>query len=100
MAGVLALAGCSGGDDESLSLADEAGEYALDKSGGVTTGCSTAAPGSEAESAPGCIFTVTFAGCMEGLTGERLGPLSVEDEFPTEPALVDLYYQAVEDCRP
>jgi hypothetical protein len=95
---VLLLAACSGGDDDAASPSDGAMAYALDKSGGVTTGCSAAAPGAEAEAAPGCIFAVAFAGCSEGLTGERLGPVPVEDEFPDEPGLVDLYHQAVEDC--
>ena len=95
IAAVGMLAGCS--TDE--PTADEvAHEYATERSGGVTTGCSQAAPGPEAETEPGCIYTVPFAGCLHGITGERVGPLPVEEEFPDEPGLVERYYTAFDDC--
>jgi hypothetical protein len=78
--------------------ADTADAYALNLSGGVRTGCLSAAPGPEAESDPGCIYGAAFAGCLEGISGEQVGPLSPEDEYPQEPGLVRIYYQAVEDC--
>lgn len=56
--------------------------YAKEKSGGETLGCSTAAPGEESEKHPGCIYAVALSGCMEGLTGEPLGP-PAEEEFQT-----------------
>lgn len=80
------------------SAAAIADGYALELSGGETTGCSSAEPGPEAETNPGCIYSAAFAGCLEGITGEQTAPLPVEEEFATEPALIELYNQAVEDC--
>lgn len=98
---VVLVAGCSASDDDSDDKpAETADAYALELSGGVTTGCSQAAPGAEAEANPGCIYSVAFAGCLEGLTGEPVGPLPVEEEFPNEPALVEIHRQAVTDCSP
>lgn len=77
---------------------DLADAYALEKSGGEREGCSSAAPGAEAEANGGCIYTVAYGGCYEGLTGDQLSPLPVEEEFPTEPGLVAIYRQAVADC--
>jgi hypothetical protein len=115
---VLALAACGGGDDSpssettpvapspssestpvDASPSDVAYDYALEKSGGETLGCLTAARGAESETNPGCIFSVSFSGCLEGLTGEQSLPLPVEEEFDQEPALVELYRQAAEDCK-
>jgi hypothetical protein len=107
VAALLSVGACGGDDDTSTSAEtasaastqeDVADEYALGKSGGERTGCSTAAPGAEAEANAGCIYSVSFAGCLEGLTGESIGPLPIEEEFPDEPALVELYRQAVADC--
>jgi|SRR5665647_49776 len=109
---LLTLTGCSGGAPEdaptspaavaespaSQSPADQADAYALEKSGGETTGCTSAAPGQEAEEDPGCRYAAAFAGCLEGITGEQVGPMSAEEEWANEPALVDLQHQAVADC--
>jgi hypothetical protein len=35
---------------------------------------------------------------MEGLTGERIGPVPIEEEFPDEPRLVEIHNQAISDC--
>jgi hypothetical protein len=83
---------------DQLSVEEHAEAYALEKSGGERLGCRSAMPGPDSESDPGCIHSVAFSGCHEGLTGDTLGPLSVEEEFPTEPGLVALYHEAVEDC--
>lgn len=72
--------------------------YAKKLSGGETLGCSSAAPGAESESDPGCIYSAAFTGCYEGITGERLGR-PIEEEFPQEPALWDIYHQAADDCK-
>jgi hypothetical protein len=95
-ASILLLASC-GGDDEAKPV-DKAHEYAIEKSGGTTTGCSNAASGAEAENNPGCIYSVSLAGCTEGLTGESPNPLPIEQEFAQEPGLVERYHQAVTDC--
>lgn len=97
LAGIV-LANCSGSDGDTDTPAATADAYALELSGGVTTGCSQAAPGPEAEANQGCIYSVAFAGCLEGLTGDPVGPLPVEEEFPDEPALVEIHRQAVIDC--
>lgn len=74
-----------------------ASDYAYTQSDEML-GCSTAAPGRESEQDPGCIWSVAFAGCLDGLTGQQTGPVTIEEEFPTEPALVARYYEAVEHC--
>jgi hypothetical protein len=93
---LLVGAGC--GDDDTASPAERAEEYATERSGGETTGCSQAEPGEEAEQHPGCIYAAAFTGCHDGITGEQLSPIAVEDEFAQEPALQALYFEAVEDC--
>lgn len=117
---VLLSVGACGGDDNTSTSANTASaasivvvaeaaipkegtvevadEYAVGRSGGERTGCSTAAPGAEAEANAGCIYSVSFAGCLEGLTGDEFGTLPIEEEFPDEPTLVELHYQAVADC--
>ena len=104
---LLALSGCSGGAPEDApttpaavteSPADQADMYALEKSGGERNGCSAATPGQEAESDPGCRYAAAFAGCLEGITGEQVGPMSAEEEWANEPALVELQLQAIADC--
>lgn len=103
----LVLAACGGSsppDQETTTFVpdqeatEKAGEYALNLSGGEMNGCSTAAPGRESEEDPGCIYGVAFSGCYWGITGDQLGPQSIEEEFPKEPKLVELYYQAHDDC--
>jgi hypothetical protein len=81
-----------------LSNDEIADRYARAHSDGETTGCSQAEPGPEAESHPGCIYSAAFAGCLHGLTGEQPAPLPIEDEFATEPALVELYHTARTEC--
>ena len=80
------------------SPADQADTYALEKSGGERNGCSLAAPGQEAENDPGCLYGAAFAGCLEGITGEQVGPFTAEEEWANEPALVEAQLQATADC--
>lgn len=94
---IVLFTGCSD-DTDAADPEQTAYDYATEQSGGTTTGCSNAAPGAEAEANPGCIYTVSFSGCLEGLTGEQATPLPVEQEFSDEPALVERYHQAVKDC--
>ena len=55
---------------------DRADAYAKQKIGnGEETGCSTIAPGAESEANSGCIYSVTFVGCLEGITGKQVGPM-------------------------
>lgn len=102
------VVGACDGSEESLptttttaqhaaSPADRADAYARERSGGETEGCSRAAPGEE-ETTPGCVYAVAFAGCHDGITGEQLSPLPVEEEFPDSPALHELYGEAMADC--
>jgi hypothetical protein len=76
-----------------------ADQYAREKSGGQTVGCSKAKPGAEAEGSPGCIYSAAFAGCLEGLTGKRAG-LPASEEWKAEPKLLTIHTQAVKDCTP
>lgn len=76
-----------------------ASDYAREKSGGQTIGCSMAKPGAEAEGSPGCIYSAAFAGCLEGLTGERAA-LPASEEWKAEPKLLAIHTQAVKDCTP
>jgi len=85
-------------NDPGEDSSEAADIYALELSGGEREGCSSARPGKESENHPGCIYAVAFAGCAEGQTGKRLGPLPVEKEFPDEPGLQAIYHQAVRDC--
>jgi hypothetical protein len=99
MAGIciLLLGACGAEESE-----DRAMEYALEKSGGTTTGCSSAEPGEESENDPGCIFGVAFIGCQDGLEGSEdaiAKAAAIRDEFPEEPKLWEIYDQAATDCR-
>ena len=85
-------------NDPGEDPSEAADAYALELSGGQREGCSSARPGRDSENHPGCIYGVAFAGCYEGKTGERLGPVPVEKEFPDEPGLQAIYHQAVRDC--
>lgn len=87
-----------GGDEDDDDREARANDYALEQSGGERLGCSTAAPGPESEAHPGCIYSVAFSGCYEGITGEQLGPLPIEEEFPREPKLQEIYRRAISDC--
>lgn len=95
----LLVAAC-GGAAPTPDVSQRASDYASQEMGvsEPPLGCSGAAPGRESENHPGCIWSVLFAGCHDGLTGGQLSPLTVEEEFPTEPALQARYHQAVSDC--
>lgn len=105
MSVMIVLGACSGEDpttpDAAEEPADVAMEYALEKSGGETEGCSTAKPGPESEEDPGCIFSAAFAGCQDGLEGSEdaiAKAAGIRDEFPKAPKLWEVYDQAVVDC--
>lgn len=93
---VLLVPAC--GDGDPLPPEEIADAYAKELSGGETLGCSSAGRGEESERNPGCIYSAAFAGCLEGLTGEQVGPLPVEEEFDQEPELVAIHETAVEEC--
>ncbi len=96
---VLLVTACGGTPAATPNVAQIASDYATQLAGAERPlGCSGAAPGRESEEHPGCIWSVAFAACHEGLTGEQLGPRSIEEEFPTEPALQELHYRAVQEC--
>jgi hypothetical protein len=91
---------CGAAPAATPSIAQMAWDYAAEQTGlsEAPTGCLEAAPGRESEANVGCIWPVLFSGCHDGLTGEQLSPMTVEDEFPTEPGLQQRYHRAVQDC--
>jgi hypothetical protein len=97
MIGLLVFGLVACGDDDEDSPAKRADAYARELSSDET-GCSTAEPGPEAEAHPGCIYSAAFAGCLEGITGEQVTPLSAEEEWKFEPGLVEIHRMAVKSC--
>ena len=90
---VLVISGCA---DSTVPVSQQAHDYAVQISGGTTIGCSASAdPANE----PGCHYAAAFGGCLEGLTGEKVGLLPPEVEFP-EPELLEIYQAAVLACTP
>lgn len=99
-------AACGGGTTDAepttttTTPADAADAYARDLPGAENLGCPAGGHGPEAEGHPGCVYALAFAGCLEGLTGNPISPVPVEEEFADEPALVEIYQRAVDDCAP